>query len=62
MKTVTITQDEFHKVVDQANKKFLSIGEDKADVDPLAGFVMGLQNITFGAMLSEILFDSEEEL
>lgn len=62
MKTVTITKDQFHEAVNKANEKFKNIGKDKMKEDPMMDLMMGLQNVMFGALISDILFDNKEEM
>ena len=57
---ITITREEFRKQLNEANKRFLEIGEDELKSDPMTSFVMGLQNISFGAVLEATLFGKEE--
>lgn len=57
---ITITEEEFLEVVKEANELFMSIG-NKVPGSELADAVMGLQNITFGALLCAVLFGKEIE-
>ena len=57
---ITITREEFRKLLNEANKRFLEIVEGDSNTDPMASFVMGLQNLTFGTVLETTLFGKEE--
>ena len=56
---VTITEDEFFEVVKKANELFMAIGNEKTPDDGIMTAMMGLQNIAFGALISNVLFDKE---
>jgi hypothetical protein len=55
---VTITEDEFFEVVKKANEIFMEVGEEVPGSE-LAQTMMGLQNITFGAVIASVLFNKE---
>lgn len=56
--TVTITEDQFFEAVKKANELFFEIGK-KIPGGDLPEVLMGLQNITFGAVVGAVLFDKE---
>ena len=57
--TVTITEDQFFEAVKKANELFFEIGKEVPGAEELPGLVMGLQNITFGAVVGAVLFGKE---
>ena len=65
MDTITITRDQFFDAVRLANDNFTKLGEKhkKTDGDEMASLMMGLQNIMFGSMISDVLFsDTKSEV
>ena len=57
---ITITEDKFFEAVKKANELFMTISKES----PVPGgemieVAMGLQNITFGAMVGSVLFGKE---
>lgn len=57
---VTITEDEFFEIVKKANEKFMEISKKcPTPGSEMIEVAMGLQNITFGAIISAVLFDKE---
>lgn len=61
MKTITITEEQFKDAVTKANDKFKKIGSKK-DTDAkneMAEFMMGLQNIMFGSLIGDVLFNDK---
>jgi hypothetical protein len=56
---VTITEDEFFEAVKKANELFFEVGKEVPGSDGLPKVIMGLQNITFGAVVGAVLFGKE---
>lgn len=57
---VTITEDEFFEVVKKANEKFLEISKQcPTPHDGVLNLALGMQNMTFGALVSAVLFNRE---
>lgn len=65
MDSITITKEQFREAVKLANENFKNLGNDKTkelDKDGMITLLMGLQNMMFGAMISDVLFgDSKNE-
>ena len=57
---VTIDRESFMEAVKKADEKFQSLGEKKEGKE-MAMFMMSLQNVMFGALIAEVLFDGEKE-
>ena len=59
-KSITITIDEFLDVADKVNGEFMRVGEEldkgKGVFGGMSNAIMGLQNVTFAAMLADALF------
>ena len=57
---ITITEDEFFEAVKKANTKFMEISKQcPTPHDDIIELTMGMQNMTFGAIISAVLFDKE---
>lgn len=57
---VTITEDEFFEVVKKANEIFMDISKKvPTPGNEMIEVAMSLQNITFGALVSSVLFGKE---
>lgn len=57
---VTITEDEFFEVVKKANEKFMEISKKcPTPHDGVLDLALGMQNMTFGALVSAVLFNRE---
>ncbi len=57
---VTITEDEFFEVVKKANEKFMEISKQcPTPHDDVLNLALGMQNMTFGALVSAVLFNRE---
>lgn len=58
--TVTITEDQFFEAVKKANDKFMEISKQCPTAhDGVIELALGMQNMTFGAIISAVLFDKE---
>ena len=61
-KTITITEEQFREAVMKAQEEWESVGEQADTKNSTALFVMGLQNMAFGALIARVLFrESEDE-
>ena len=62
MDSITITREQFNKTVLAANKKFMEADKSpEKDNQGLVHFMMGLQNVAFGALIGEMLFGEKED-
>lgn len=59
-KTITITEEQFREAVMQAQDRWESVDEKADTKDPMAMFMIGLQNIAFGAIIAKVLFKESE--
>lgn len=56
-KTVTITEEDFFNAITKANDKFMEISKEApVENDELLMTMMGVQNMTFGAVIAAVLF------
>lgn len=62
MDTITITREQFHEAVVEAEKKFAAVGErPKGSEQEMINMMMSLQNILFGTMIGDVLFGDKKE-
>ena len=59
-KTITITKEQFAEAVSEASDKFMAIGQDANDRNPMTLAIMGMQNMMFGSLIARVLFGEEE--
>ena len=60
-KTITITEEQFEEAVMKAQDRWESAGEKADTKNPMTMFMMGLQNIAFGAIIAKVLFKESED-
>lgn len=57
MDSITITKEQFYDALEKANEKFIEVGEKKEHkTDPMALFMMKIQNTLYGGLLADELF------
>ena len=59
-KSITITEEQFREAVMKAQDRWESVGEKSDTKNPMTLFMMGLQNIAFGAIIAKVLFKESE--
>lgn len=60
MKSITITREQFRDVIMKAADEWDKIGEKQGREKTHGDLIMFLQNIAFGGMISQMLFDGKE--
>lgn len=58
-KTITITRTQFAEAVKQACEEWVKV--EVEDKDPMFELMMSVQNMTFGRLLGDILFEDKKE-
>lgn len=58
---ITITADQFLEAVKTANDKFMEISKENPG-NELVEAIMGIQNLAFGALIGEVLFNSNGDV
>lgn len=60
-KVITITREQFRDAISKATDNWNSIGKETRNYDACKSMLMTLQNIMFGSLLEEVLFEDKEE-
>jgi hypothetical protein len=61
IKSITITEEKFKDAFFEANETWKSIGEKTEGCDEMRLMLMSLQNVMFGAVLKDVLFNENKE-
>ena len=64
MNEITITREQFMNAVKSANEKVRDIGKkgvDENEVNPMTLLLVSLQNLAFGSLLGDELFNKNNE-